>query len=138
MDSSANVRVKGAICRVLLVEDNELNRIILSRRLERKQFQVSIAVDGQQALDMVVEERPDLILMDLSLPVMDGLEAIRRLKADEATRDIPIIVLTAHSLKTDRDGAFEAGCDEFDVKPINFPRLLSKFEGLIQTPAQVT
>jgi len=138
MDSSANVRVKGAICRVLLVEDNELNSIILSRRLERKQFQVSIAVDGQQALDMVVEERPDLILMDLSLPVMDGLEATRRLKSNEATRDIPIIVLTAHSLKTDRDGAFEAGCDEFDVKPINFPRLLSKFEGLLQTPAQVT
>ncbi len=114
--------------KILLVEDNELNLDMLSRRLMRKQFQVLIAVDGQQALDKVAEERPDLILMDLSLPVMDGWEATRRLKADESTRKIPVIVLTAHALKSDRHGAFEAGCDDFEVKPIDFPRLLSKIE----------
>jgi len=123
-----NIETSDSNPKILLVEDNELNRDMLSRRLQRKHFQVLIAIDGQQALDKVAEEKPDLILMDLSLPVMDGWEATRRLKSDESTRNIPIIVLTAHALKSDRHGAFEAGCDDFDVKPIDFPGLLSKIE----------
>jgi len=115
INDPANIKVEKPVRKILLVEDNELNLDMLSRRLERRQFQVSIAVDGQQALDRVAEEKPDLILMDLSLPVMDGWEATRRLKSDETTREIPIIVLTAHALRADRDGAFEAGCNDFDV-----------------------
>jgi CheY-like chemotaxis protein len=112
--------------KILLVEDNELNSDMLSRRLQGQGYEVVIAVDGKQALEKVSEEKPDLILMDLSLPEMDGWEATRRLKADDTTRDIPIIVLTAHALKTDKLGAMEAGSDDYDVKPIDFPRLLSK------------
>ena len=117
--------------KILLVEDNELNRDMLSRRLQRKDYEVIIAVDGKQALEKVNEEQPDLILMDLSLPEIDGWEATRRLKADDKTKHIPLIVLTAHALKTDRAGAFEAGCDDYDVKPVDFPRLLSKIQQLL-------
>ena len=117
-----------AMTKIMLVEDNEMNRDMLSRRLQRKGYEVVIACNGKEALDLVVSERPDLILMDLSLPEMDGWEATRRLKADNVTKSIPLIVLTAHALKTDREGAFEVGCDDFDVKPIDFQRLLTKIE----------
>ncbi len=120
------------MAKILIVEDNEMNRDMLSRRLERQGHQVYVAVDGKQALEMVSSEQPELILMDLSLPEMDGWEATRRLKSDNTTQHIPIIVLTAHALKTDREGAFEAGCDDYDVKPINFPRLLVKIEALLK------
>ena len=119
------------MAKILIVEDNEMNRDMLSRRLERQGHQVYVAVDGKQALEMVSSEQPELILMDLSLPEMDGWETTRRLKADNTTQHIPVIVLTAHALKTDREGAFEAGCDDYDVKPINFPRLLVKIEALL-------
>ena len=117
-----------AMTKIMLVEDNEMNRDMLSRRLQRKGYEVVIACNGKEALDLVISERPDLILMDLSLPEMDGWEATRRLKADNTTKSIPLIVLTAHALKTDREGAFEVGCDDFDVKPIDFQRLLTKIE----------
>jgi len=118
--------------KILIVEDNDMNRDMLSRRLERKGHQISIAIDGKQALEMASSEQPELILMDLSLPELDGWEATRRLKADNTTQHIPVIVLTAHALKTDREGAFEAGCDDYDVKPIDFPRLLVKIETLLK------
>ena len=117
-----------AMTKIMLVEDNEMNRDMLSRRLQRIGYEVVIACNGKEALDLVQSERPDLILMDLSLPEMDGWEATRRLKADNTTKSIPLIVLTAHALKTDREGAFEVGCDDFDVKPIDFQRLLIKIE----------
>jgi two-component system cell cycle response regulator DivK len=117
--------------KLLLVEDNEMNRDMLSRRLQRKGYEVVIAVNGIEALEAVKTENPELILMDLSLPEMDGWEATRRLKADETTSSIPLIVLTAHALKSDRDGAFETGCDDFDVKPIDFNRLHGKIESLL-------
>ena len=119
--------------KILIVEDNDMNRDMLSRRLERKGHQISIAIDGKQALEIASSEQPELILMDLSLPELDGWEATRRLKADNTTQHIPVIVLTAHALKTDREGAFEAGCDDYDVKPIDFPRLLEKIERLLKT-----
>ena len=119
---------KTKIEKILLVEDNELNRDMLSRRLQRQGYQIVIAVDGQEALEKVSEEKPTLILMDLSLPVMDGWEATRRLKANTKTKQIPIIVLSAHALKTDREEAFKAGCDDYDIKPIDFSRLLSKIK----------
>jgi len=112
--------------KILLVEDNEMNRDMLSRRLQRKGFEVAIAVDGAAALEAVVREQPKLILMDLSLPVMDGWEATQRLKADPATADIPVIALTAHAMSGDREKAIEAGCDDYDTKPINLKRLLEK------------
>ncbi|MCH9049014.1 MAG: response regulator [Proteobacteria bacterium] len=118
--------------KILIVEDNDMNRDMLSRRLERKGHQISIAIDGKQALEIASSEQPELILMDLSLPELDGWEATRRLKADNTTQHIPVIVLTAHALKTDREGAFEAGCDDYDVKPIDFPRLLVKIETLLK------
>jgi len=111
---------------ILLVEDNEMNRDMLSRRLERKGYQILIAVDGQEGVNKARQERPDLILMDMSLPVLDGWEATRQLKADAATRDIPIIALTAHAMAEDEKRAREAGCDDFDTKPIELPRLLAK------------
>ena len=114
--------------KILLVEDNNMNRDMLSRHLSRQGYDIAIAVDGKQALEKVKADLPDLILMDLSLPEMDGWEATRRLKTDNTTQHIPIIVLTAHALKTDREGAFEAGCDDYDVKPVDFPRLLVKIE----------
>jgi CheY-like chemotaxis protein len=112
--------------KILLVEDNEMNRDMLSRRLVRNGFEVAIAVDGQQGVEMAASERPDVILMDMSLPVMDGWEATRRVKADPATRAIPVIALTANALVEDREKAFAAGCDDFDTKPVELPRLLEK------------
>lgn len=114
------------MAKILLVEDNELNRDMLSRRLERKGYQVVIAVDGEQALVMARSESPAVILMDMSLPVLDGWEATRRLKAAEETRGIPVIALTAHAMASDEQRALEAGCDDFDTKPIELPRLLGK------------
>jgi two-component system cell cycle response regulator DivK len=118
--------------RILLVEDNEMNRDMLSRRLERRGFNVSIALDGAEGLQRARAETPDLILMDMSLPVVDGWEATRQLKADEATRRIPIIALTAHAMANDEQRARESGCDDFDTKPIDLPRLLTKIETLLQ------
>ncbi len=117
--------------KILLVEDNEMNRDMLSRRLERRGYQVVIAVDGQQGVDMAQAESPDLILMDMSLPVLDGWEATRRLKGEPKTRTIPVIALTAHAMAGDREKALEAGCDDYDTKPIELPRLLGKIEGLL-------
>ena len=117
--------------KILLVEDNEMNRDMLSRRLVRRGYEVLIAVDGQMGIDMAQAEVPDLILMDMSLPVMDGWEATRTLKASDATRHIPVIALTAHAMSTDREKAIEAGCDDYDTKPIELPRLLAKMEALI-------
>jgi CheY-like chemotaxis protein len=117
--------------KVLLVEDNEMNRDMLSRRLERKGYEVVFAEDGSIAVDMAGSEQPDLILMDMSLPVLDGWEATRRIKADAATNSIPIIALTAHAMAGDREKAMEVGCEDYDTKPVDFPRLLGKIEGLI-------
>ena len=117
--------------RVLIVEDNEMNRDMLSRRLERKGYQVEIAVDGQAGIDMATALVPDLILMDLSLPVIDGWEATRRLKASASTKDIPVIALTAHAMQGDEQKALEAGCDDYDTKPVNFKRLLEKIEHFV-------
>ena len=117
--------------KILLVEDNELNRDMLSRRLERKGYAVVMAVDGQQGVDMAASELPALILMDMSLPVIDGWEATRRIKADERTRGIPIIALTAHAMQGDEQKAREAGCDDYDTKPVELLRLLEKIEALL-------
>jgi two-component system cell cycle response regulator DivK len=114
--------------KILLVEDNEMNRDMLSRRLERKGMTVVIAVDGQAGVDMATSESPDLILMDLSLPVMDGWEATRRIKASPETRSIPVIALTAHAMSGDEQTARDAGCDDYDTKPIDFKRLLGKID----------
>lgn len=117
--------------KVLLVEDNEMNRDMLSRRLERKGFDVVYAQDGSVAVELASSEQPTLILMDMSLPVMDGWEATRRIKADPETKSIPIIALTAHAMAGDREKAIEAGCEDYDTKPVDFPRLLGKIESLI-------
>ncbi len=117
--------------KVLLVEDNEMNRDMLSRRLERKGYDVVFAQDGSVAVDLAGSEQPALILMDMSLPVMDGWEATRRIKSDPGTRDIPIIALTAHAMAGDKEKAMEAGCEDYDTKPVDFPRLLGKIESLI-------
>jgi two-component system cell cycle response regulator DivK len=117
--------------RILLVEDNEANRDMLSRRLLRRGYEVLIAVDGKEGIDMAATEHPDLILMDLSMPVIDGWEATRILKDSEETSSIPIIALSAHAMAGDRDKALAAGCDEFDTKPIDFPHLLEKMEVLL-------
>lgn len=122
------------MAKILLVEDNEMNRDMLSRRLIRKGFEVKIAVDGQQGVDMAVAEPFDLILMDMSLPVIDGWEATRRLKAMPEKKGIPIIALTAHAMSGDREKALEAGCDDYDTKPIELPRLLGKIETLLAKP----
>ncbi len=114
--------------KILLVEDNEMNRDMLSRRLTRKGFDVVIAVDGSEALDMVAAELPALILMDMSLPVIDGWEATRRLKADASTCDIPVIALTAHAMSSDREKCLAVGCDDYDTKPIELKRLLEKMQ----------
>lgn len=119
------------MARILLVEDNEMNRDMLSRRLERKGHQVTIAVDGQQAVDFATAQKPQLILMDMSLPVIDGWEATRRLKANEQTKSIPIIALTAHAMAEDERKAREAGCDDYDTKPVELPRLLEKIDALL-------
>ena len=117
--------------KVLLVEDNEMNRDMLSRRLIRRGYEVVFAVDGQQGIDMAASESPDIILMDLSLPVIDGWEATRRVKSRESTKDIPIIGLTAHAMSDDRDKAMNAGCDEYDTKPVELDRLIGKMERLL-------
>ena len=117
--------------KILLVEDNEMNRDMLSRRLARRGYEVVIAVDGAEGVDKAGTEAPALILMDMSLPVLDGWEASRQLKAAPATRGIPIIALTAHAMSGDREKALEAGCDDFDTKPIELDRLLAKIEALL-------
>ena len=117
--------------KILLVEDNEINRDMLSRRLERRGYQVAIALDGEQGVSMAGLEAPDLILMDMSLPVLDGWEAARRLKAAPETRAIPIIALTAHAMVGDREKAIESGCDDYDTKPVEFQRLLEKIETIL-------
>lgn len=111
--------------RILLVEDNEMNRDMLLRRLQRRGFEVLTALDGEQAIQMTQQHQPALVLMDMSLPVLDGWEATRRLKADPATKHIPVIALTAHALPAERDRALEAGCAAFETKPIDFPKLLA-------------
>ncbi|WP_414475073.1 response regulator [Microvirga sp. M2] len=117
---------------ILLVEDNELNRDMLSRRLVRKGYDVLIAEDGAKGLSAAAEGKPDLILMDMSLPVVDGWEATRRLKAEPRTRSIPVIALTAHAMSSDREKAVAAGCDDYDTKPVELERLLAKIERLLQ------
>jgi hypothetical protein len=117
---------------ILLVEDNEMNRDMLSRRLSRKGFAVITAVDGEDGLNKVAESNPELILMDMNLPVLDGWEATRRLKADDATKAIPVIALTANAMGGDREKALEAGCDDYDTKPIDLERLLGKIQSLLQ------
>ena len=119
------------MAKILIVEDNEMNRDMLSRRLERKGFTVVMAEDGQKGVEMSKSESPDLILMDLSLPVMDGWQATTNIKSDEGTKDIPIIVLTAHAMAGDREKALDAGADEYDTKPIEFKRLLGKIKDFI-------
>jgi CheY-like chemotaxis protein len=123
------------MARILLVEDNEMNRDMLSRRLIRNGYEVSLAMDGQQGVDMVLSERPDLILMDMSLPVIDGWEATRRIKANDATRRIPVIALTAHAMAGDREKAMEVGCDDYDTKPVEITRLLGKIAALLKPTA---
>jgi two-component system cell cycle response regulator DivK len=117
--------------KILLVEDNEMNRDMLTRRLERKGFEVVIAIDGKAGIDMASSASPDIILMDLSLPVIDGWEATRQIKGDPATQSIPVIALTAHAMAGDEQRALEAGCDDYDTKPIDFKRLLGKIENYI-------
>jgi CheY-like chemotaxis protein len=118
--------------KILLVEDNEMNRDMLSRRLIRKGYEVVMALDGHQAVEMASGENPDLIIMDMSLPVIDGWEATRQVKAAQATRAIPVIALTAHAMAGDREKAIEAGCDDYDTKPIDMPRLLGKITMLLE------
>ncbi|HSJ08125.1 MAG TPA: response regulator [Longimicrobiales bacterium] len=117
--------------KILLVEDDEMNRDMLSRRLIKRGYEVVIATDGQQGVDLAGQVAPAIILMDMSLPVMDGWEATRTLKAAEATRDIPVIALTAHAMSGDEERARAAGCNDFDTKPVELPRLLAKIEALI-------
>lgn len=119
------------MARILLVEDNELNRDMLSRRLQRKGYEVLVAVDGEQGVTISQRESPDLILMDMSLPVLDGWQATRRLKADPQTQSIPIIALTAHAMAGDRERAIEVGCDDYDTKPVEFQRLLTKITEML-------
>ena len=119
------------MAKILIVEDNELNRDMLSRRLMRKGFEIVMAEDGQKGVEMSVSENPDLILMDLSLPVMDGWEATSTIKNSEETKKIPIIVLTAHAMAGDREKALDAGADEYDTKPIEFKRLLGKIKDFL-------
>ena len=122
------------MAKILIVEDNEMNRDMLSRRLERRGFVVVLAVDGAEGVAMAKSERPDLVLMDMSLPVMNGWEATRAIRADAATAAIPVVALTAHSMPGDREKAMEAGCNDYDVKPVELPRLLQKMADLGVTP----
>jgi CheY-like chemotaxis protein len=119
------------MAKILLVEDNEMNRDMLSRRLTKRGHEVVIAVDGRQGVDMASSESPEIILLDMSLPVMDGWEAARTLKATNATRGIPIIALTAHAMAGDRERCLEAGCEDYDTKPVEFKRLLGKIDVLL-------
>lgn len=117
--------------KILLIEDNEMNRDMLSRRLERRGYEVLMAVDGAKGVEIANSEVPDLILMDMSLPVMDGWEATKNIKASPLTKSIPIIALTAHAMSGDREKALKAGCDDYDTKPIELPRLLSKIQSFL-------
>ena len=119
------------LAKILIVEDNEMNRDMLSRRLARRGYQIAIAVDGEEGIAAAKSGSPDLILMDMSLPVVDGWEATRRLKAEPPTRAIPVIGLTAHAMAGDREKVLAAGCDDYDTKPIELPRLLQKIEALL-------
>jgi CheY-like chemotaxis protein len=119
------------VARILLVEDNELNRDMLERRLSRKSFEVIVAINGAEGIEMAREHKPDLVLMDMSLPKIDGWEATRQIKANEATAHIPIIALTAHAMSGDKEKALAAGCDDYDTKPVDFARLLGKIETLL-------
>lgn len=119
------------MAKILLVEDNELNRDMLSRRLERRGFEVLIAVDGKEGVDLCEQHLPELVLMDMSLPVMDGWAASRHLKTGPTTKHIPIIALTAHAMQGDREKALDAGCDDYDTKPVDLARLVSKMEALL-------
>jgi two-component system cell cycle response regulator DivK len=121
--------------KILLVEDNEMNRDMLSRRLVRNGFEIVMAVNGQEGLDLASSENPDLILLDMSLPIVDGWEAARRLKADATTAKIPVIALTAHAMVQDKEKALAAGCDDFDTKPVELPRLLEKINSLLRNGA---
>ena len=124
--------------KILLVEDNEMNRDMLSRRLAKKGFEIVIAEDGERGVAMAASETPDLILMDMSLPVIDGWEATRRIKEGDATGSIPIIALTAHAMETDREKALQAGCDDYDTKPVELPRLLEKINRLLDPTTEAT
>jgi len=124
------------MAKLLLVEDNEMNRDMLSRRLIRRGYQVAIAVDGEQGVAMAQSEKPDLVLMDMSLPIIDGWEATRRIKAGGDTKHLPVIGLTAHAMAGDREKALEAGCDEYDTKPIELERLIGKIEALLSSVAK--
>jgi len=119
------------MAKVLLVEDNEMNRDMLSRRLVRRGFEVVFAINGKEEVELARSEKPDIILMDKSLPIMDGWEATRCVKADDATRSVPVIGLTAHAMAGDRDKAIEAGCDDYDTKPVEIERLIGKIEKLL-------
>jgi two-component system cell cycle response regulator DivK len=119
------------MAKILLVEDNEMNRDMLSRRLQRKGYSVVIATDGEQGVAMARSERPDLILMDMSLPVLDGWEATRAIKASPEIAAVPVIALTAHAMAGDQEKCFEAGCDDYDTKPVDLPRLIAKIEALL-------
>ena len=120
------------MARILLVEDQEMNRDMLSRRLRKRGYEVAIAVDGAEGVEKARSELPDLILMDMSLPVMDGWEATRKLKADDGTRSIPVVDLTAHAMTSDREKALEAGCDAYETKPVELPRLIETMEKLLE------
>ena len=133
MSRQAVLRIQLPMTKILLVEDNEMNRDMLSRRLERRGYEVVIAVDGQQGVDLAQSAAPDLILMDMSLPVIDGWEATRQLKAMDRMKGVPVIALTAHAMSGDREKALEAGCNDYDTKPIELPRLLGKIEALLGT-----
>lgn len=124
--------------KILLVEDNELNRDMLTRRLERKGFEVLLALNGEQAITMAVENQPDIILMDMSLPVIDGWEASQEIKSKPESKQIPIIALTAHAMSSDKEKALAAGCDDYDTKPIDLPRLLSKIDACLKAKGQST
>ncbi len=122
--------------KILLVEDNEMNRDMLARRLARRGYELIVAVDGKQGYALAQSERPDLILMDMSLPIMDGWEVTRRLKAASETRSIPVIALTAHAMAGDREKALAAGCDDYDTKPVEFPRLLGKIKTMLDNRSE--
>ena len=121
--------------KILVVEDNEMNRDMLTRRLARKGFEAIAAADGREGLELAHTAKPDIILMDMSLPVMDGWEATRQIKADPETRGIPVIALTAHAMAGDRERAMDAGCDDYDTKPVEFPNLLAKIDALLTRPS---
>ena len=126
------------MAKILLVEDNEMNRDMLSRRLERRGHTIVMAVDGQQGVDMAKTEAPDLILLDMSLPVVDGWEAAQQIKAQPESKDIPVIALTAHAMAGDKEKALRAGCDDYDTKPVELPRLLGKIDALLAKKAAST